>query len=119
MAMALSRLLSLNQPYMLSRLQQMMDLWVSVIESLTEGNDDKSVDSLVYPPPEAPAEGTSAGAARKAVLQDPVHQVNLKDLVRHVVSGLVAHWGAERFQQEWLVNVDKEIIEQFGKLGVA
>jgi hypothetical protein len=119
MAMALSRLLSLNQPYMLSRLQQMMDLWVSVIESLTEGNEDKSVDSLVYPQPEAPADGTSAGAARKAVLQDPVHQVNLKELVRHVVSGLVEHWGAERFQQEWLVNVDKEIIEQFGKLGVA
>ncbi|RDI82667.1 hypothetical protein Vi05172_g7351 [Venturia inaequalis] len=119
MAMALSRLLALNQPYMLSRLQQMMDLWVSVIESLTEGNEDKSVDSLVYPPPVAPVEGASAGAARKAVLQDPVHQVNLNELVRHVVSGLVEHWGAERFQQEWLVNVDKEIIEQFGKLGVA
>jgi hypothetical protein len=124
MTMALTHLFSTGEAFILSRLQQLMDLWISVIESLTEGNEDKSRDSLVYTPPSGAyeaSEGQSAGEARKAALQsaDPVHKVNLKDLVKYAVGVVVEKYGgAARFQEEWLVNVDKEIVEQFGKLGV-
>jgi hypothetical protein len=124
MTMALTRLFTTAQPFILGRLQQLMDLWISVIESLTEGNEDKSKDSLVYTPPSesfVASEGQSAGEARKAELQssDPVHRVNLKELVKYAVGVVVEKCGGpQRFQEEWLVNVDKEIVEQFGKLGV-
>lgn len=123
-AMALTHLFTTGRPFILSRLQQLMDLWVSVIESLTEGNEDKSVDSLVHAPSAArfeTTEGQSAGEARKAALasSDPVFRVNLKELVGQAVKVVIERVGGiERFQQEWLVNVDKEILEQFGKLGV-
>jgi hypothetical protein len=124
MTMALTQLLTTAEPFILSRLQQLMDLWISVIESLTEGNEDKGKDSLVYTPPSGPfdaTEGQSAGEARRAALQsaDPVHKVNLKDLVKYAVSVVIEKCGGPaRFQEEWLVNVDKEIVDQFGKLNV-
>ncbi|KIW09084.1 uncharacterized protein PV09_00030 [Verruconis gallopava] len=124
MTMALTHLFTTGEPYSLGRLQQLMDLWVSVIESLTEGSEDKNKDSLVYTPPSGPfeaSEGQSAGEARRASLQsaDPVHNVNLKDLVKYAVGVVIQKCGGpERFQEEWLVNVDKEVVEQFGRLGV-
>jgi hypothetical protein len=43
----------------------------------------------------------------------------LKDVVKYAVGVAVEKCGgAERFQSEWLVNVDKEIVEQFGRLGI-
>jgi len=124
MTMALSRLLTTCQPVILGRLQQLMDLWISVIESLTEGNEDKSVDSLVWSQQEGAfvaSEGQSAGEARKAALQatDPVHIVNLKEVVKFAVGVVVEmSGGPEMFQTEWLVNVDKEIVQQFGTLDI-
>jgi hypothetical protein len=124
MTMALTRLFATAQPWILSSLQPLMDLWISVIELLTEGNEDKSVDSLVYPRQEGPyvaTEGQSAGEARKSALaaQDPVHNVNLKEFVKFAVGVAVEKVGGpEVFQEAWVVNVDKEIVEQFGKLGI-
>ncbi|KAF2434686.1 putative importin 11 [Tothia fuscella] len=124
--MALTRLFSTAQPFILSRLQPLIDLWISVIESLTEGNEDKSVDSLVYARPEGgcayvASEGQSAGEARKSALAagDPVHAVNLREFVKWAVGSAVEKvGGVEAFQENWLVNVDREVLEQFGKLGI-
>jgi hypothetical protein len=124
MTMALTKLLTTGASFILSRLQQLMDLWISVIESLTEGNEDKSKDSLVYTPPAEPltaTEGQSAGEARRAALasSDSVHRINLKELVKWALGIAIEKCGgSERFQQEWLVNVDKEIVEHFGKLNI-
>ena len=124
LTMALTHLLTTSQPFILNRLQQLMDLWVSVIESLTESNEDKSRDSLVYTPPANPieaGEGQSAGEARKAALQsrDPVHTVNLREMVgRAVVVVVEGVGGMDVFRDRWLVNVDKEVLEGFGRLGI-
>ena len=124
LTLALTHLLTASEPFILSRLQQLMDLWISVIESLTEGNEDKNIDSLVYTTQQGEflaSDGQSAGEARRAALQstDPVHKVNLKEAVKYAVGITVERCGGpQRFQDEWLVNVDKEIVQQFGQLNV-
>jgi hypothetical protein len=128
MAMALSQLFSLGQPYIVVRAQQLLDLWISVLQTLSNPSDTstypQTVDSLVYPKHDGTytaTEGQSAGEARKAALEatDPVHTIVLKELVSHVLGIVIAKFGGpEGFQNEVLANVDKEVIEQFGLLGV-
>jgi hypothetical protein len=128
MAMALARLFSLGQPYVILRAQQLLDLWISVLQTLSNPSDNSSypqaVDSLVYPKQDgtyAATEGQSAGEARKAELEatDPVHTVVLRELVSHVLGIVITKFGGpEGFKNEVLANVDKEVIEQFGMLGI-
>lgn len=130
MAMALTRLLDLHQPFILSRLQNLMSMWTDVIMELTEGNDDKSVDCLVYAAHGATGNGVTSFETtelkspeedrRQALFeQDPVHQVNLLQLVREALMNCIQRCGGEEnFRNEWLVNVDKEVVTAFGALGV-
>lgn len=124
MAMALTRLLELHLPFILNRLQSLMSMWTDVLVELAEGNEDLGVDS------EAGANGASLferselvnpGEERKTLLQagDPVRKVNLMPLVRDALMGCVQRSGGEaQFREEWLVNVDKEVISSFSALGI-
>jgi hypothetical protein len=128
MAMALSQLFSLGEPYITHRAQQLLDLWTSVLQTLSNPSDSsdypQTVDSLVYPKQEGTytaTEGQSAGEARKAALDvtDPVHTVVLRELVSHVLGIVITKYGGpDGFRHEVLANVDKEVIEQFGLLGI-
>jgi hypothetical protein len=130
MAMALSKLFSLAEPYVVLRTQQILDMWTSVLQSLSNPSDSstylQTTDSLVYPKSEGggtytATEGQSAGEARKAALQDtdPVHTVVLRELVSHVLGVVIEKFGGpDGFRNEVLGNVDKEVLEQFGALGV-
>ena len=128
MAMALTKMLDLHQPFILNQLQSLMSMWTDVIMDLTEGNKDKSMDSLVY---DASA-GNGTPSFEKSELKspeedreqglfetDPVHKVNLLQLVRAALVKCIEQCGSEqRFREDWLVNVDKEVISAFGALGV-
>jgi hypothetical protein len=126
--MALAKLYTLGRPFIITRTQQLLDLWTSVLESLANeagtSTYPQSVDSLVYPRQEGPyvaTAGQSAGEARKSALQatDPVHNVVLKEIVGHCLGMVVQKFGgAEEFQREVLDNVDRSVVEQFGNLGV-
>jgi hypothetical protein len=130
MAMALSKLFSLAEPYIILRAQQVLDLWTSVLQSLSNPSDSfiypQTIDSLVYPKSEeggtyTATHGQSAGEARKAALQDtdPVNTIVLRELVSHVLGIVIEKFGGpEGFRNEVLGNVDKEVLEQFGALGV-
>jgi hypothetical protein len=126
MTMALTRILELHQPFILTRMQSLMSLWTSVIVELTDGNDDKTVDGLVYGDiDDVPSgEGTelqSPDFKRRNDLDtvDPVHKVNLIELVRSRLQECIARCGGEQgFRDEVLVNIDPEIINGFGALGI-
>ena len=130
MAMALTRLLDLHRPFILDRLQSLMSMWTDVVVELTEGNEDTSVDALVVVDLETGPNGAikfeqseleSPGEERKRLLQarDPVRKVNLMPLVRDALMGCVHRSGGEaQFREEWLVNVDKEVVNSFGALGI-
>jgi hypothetical protein len=36
----------------------------------------------------------------------------------HLQGAIAAAGGQERFQNEWLVNVDKDVVKEFGATGV-
>lgn len=50
---------------------------------------------------------------------DPVHRLDLKAFVReHVRQAIEAVGGEAAFQTQWVVNVDQEVLQEFGRLGV-
>ena len=119
--LALTKLLETNQPWILIKLQDLMTMWTDVITELTDGNEDKSTDSLVYKPLENIPEHESPEDKRRRQLtySDPVHVINLNDFVRqYVQQAIQANGGPEQFQNEWLVNVDKDVVQAFGALGI-
>jgi hypothetical protein len=48
-----------------------------------------------------------------------VHKVKTAQWIKHYLEGVVQSVGGqERFQGEWLVNVDKDVVAAFGELGI-
>ncbi|KAH6639557.1 armadillo-type protein [Boeremia exigua] len=122
MTLVLTRLLETAQPWALGRLQSFMALWTDVLAELLDGMDDRSVDSLYWPPePYNPTEPEAPEDIRKRELlySDPVHQLNLVAFVReHIQQAVQASGGEQRFQEEWLARVDKDVLKGFGELGI-
>jgi len=111
--------------FMMPFLQDMFTQWTSLIIELTEGNlpGDK-VDCLVDRPSSLTPTASSSDTPedrRRAELRysDPVHRVDLKPFVDDMLRSVVERMpGGEReFNDEWLVNVDKDVVQGFLDLG--
>lgn len=124
MCLAVTKLLEMNQPIILLSLQSLMTIWTDVLTELQEGVEDARNphrDSLVY--------DTSSGAAadphespedsrrKRMTWRDEIHTISLPEWVRKHLQQTIAATG-DSFEQEWLVNVDKEVVSGFGQLGV-
>jgi len=122
MTMALTKLLDHPQPILINHMQSLLNLWTNVITELIDELGNKDVDSLVWAEPTNEQWGNdSANDKRRNALArvDPVHTINLIELVRTCLGGFIQRCGGEqRFQEEVLVNVDKEVIAGFGALGI-
>lgn len=125
MCLALTRLLATNQTFVLAHLQSLLTLWTEVVTELREGLEDANGDSLVYAQEgvdEQPTEKPDApGDVRKRQMtySDDVHTIRLPEYIKQHLSQVIeACGGGERFQQDWLVNVDKEVVAGFSQLGI-
>lgn len=123
MTMALTKILNLPQFLLYSHMQSLLSLWTSVTIELTDETVDTKVDSLVWPPkpPEQDTEPSSADETRRTAIEriDPVHTVNLNELIRSGLGEFIQRCGGEqKFQEEILANVDQEVIKQFGALNI-
>ncbi|KAI4934808.1 hypothetical protein J4E85_002668 [Alternaria conjuncta] len=122
MCLVLTRFLEGAQPWMLGRLQSLVGIWTDVLGELLDGMDDRSQDSLFWPPePYHPTEPEAPEDIRKRELiyTDPVHQINLVAFVREHLQQVIQQVGGEQaFQEEWLSRVDKEVLKGFGELGI-
>ena len=123
MCLALTKLLSTNQPSILLNLQQLITVWTSVIIELREDEEDIKGDTLIYTNPdmgETPAVEAPEDARRKKLTYgDVVHTVNVAQYVKeYLQQAITASGGEQRFQEEWLVNVDRDVLGQFSTLGV-
>jgi hypothetical protein len=50
---------------------------------------------------------------------DPVHAVNVVEFIKHHLTRVQGeNGGPDRFREDWVVNVDKYVLEGFAKLGV-
>ncbi|PYI06330.1 importin 11 [Aspergillus sclerotiicarbonarius CBS 121057] len=134
-ALALTQLLTLNGPdsqppaYLLSNLQSYLTMWTDIVTELADGaegnpDDPQSGDYLIYwnnaqtgsyeehEPPESERR-------RNWDNSDVLHKVNIRDFIRERLHSLIVGCGGEqRFQEEWLLNVDREVVAAFGALGL-
>ena len=56
---------------------------------------------------------------RDLLLKDPVRRLDVKIYVRENLSAAIAKCGGETaFREQWLVNVDQDVVRAFGDLGV-
>ena len=84
---------------------------------------DSLYSSLVYWPPAPPSDPDSPEAPedtrrRQLLYTDPVHSVNLINTIRDHLKQTIQAVGEAEFQQEWLANVDKDVVSSFGQLGI-
>ncbi|KAH7110330.1 armadillo-type protein [Dendryphion nanum] len=123
MTLVLTRFLEIGQPWILGRLQNLMTVWTDVLGELLDGCDDRSADSLHWPPEPAPQprdpEAPEDIRKRELIYSDPVHRFNLVTYIReHLQQAIQAAGGEARFQDEWLSRVDKEVLKGFTELGI-
>lgn len=121
MVLAFTKLLERNEFGMLSNLQSLMTVWTDVLTELREDAADAGGDSLVYVanPEVDPLESPEDARRRILTYSDDVHAIKLPEFVHHHLGqALAACGGPERFQEEWLVNVDKDVVQAFSALGI-
>ncbi|KAK5110618.1 hypothetical protein LTR62_005657 [Meristemomyces frigidus] len=127
MALALTKLLETNRPFILLNLQSLMTLWTDVITELRESAEDTGtatasmVDCLVYanPPTADPLEAAEDASRRVLTYSDEVHTIGLPAYVAHFLGRSIEGCGGmERFREVWLVNVDRDVVAGFTGLGI-
>ena len=113
MVLALTKLLETNQPWILLNLQSLMTSWTDLVTELRE--DSSHGDSLVYTNGGAPTDSTEApedSRRREMTYSDPVHTVNLPAWIKHYLAA------SSSLEHNWLANVDQDVLEGFGELGI-
>ncbi|KAL3478750.1 armadillo-type protein [Aspergillus californicus] len=133
-ALALTQLLTLNgpntqpPPYILNHLQSYLNVWADIITELAEGttegdpNDPRGGDYLIYwnnaqTAPFDETEPPQNTRNREWESSDVVHKINIRNFVRERLQSLIVGCGGEQqFQQNWLVNVDHDVVAAFGAL---
>ncbi|KAI9747746.1 MAG: hypothetical protein M1815_003928 [Lichina confinis] len=121
--LGLTNMLRTAAPWILGRLQDLMTVWTDVITEVQEGSDTTGTDNLVFQDPQdlAPTEPEPPEDKRRRMLSfaDPVRRVNTTDFVRNQLQqSIAACGGQERFRNDWLANVDRDVVSNFGKLEV-
>ena len=140
--LALTQLLALQAPsndhsgprpppaFILNHLQSYLTVWTDIIVELAEGGTDPNADYLVYW--SAPSGSETANPENSEEVETPenrrrrewestdaIHRFPIRDFVRQRLEQvIISCGGAQRFQEEWLVNVDSEVVSAFGALGL-
>lgn len=120
--LALTRLMELGQPMqdlVLGKLQDYLTMWTSVASQIMDP-ENPTVDQLVLTaPPEGTQWDTPKDLQERALwASDPVRQINCLDFANERLGDLVQRAGGEAaFQQNYLVNVDAEVLNGFQALG--
>jgi hypothetical protein len=133
--LALTQLLSVNGPnspppvYILNQLQSYFTIWTDIITELAEGaeesDDPRGGDYLIF-------WNTNAGTSKFHVTEPPeitrqrewestdiIHRVNIRDFIKERLQAVIMSCGGEqRFQDDWLVSVDRDVLAAFGNLRI-
>ena len=117
-ALALTSLFTTAEPWMLSRLQELMSIWTETITELID--EESGQDTMVFHDIEA---GKFAGETAKdermrhVGFEDVVRRVDIKIFVREALQSVVQRVGMEAFQG-YVANVDKDVVAAFQNLRV-
>ena len=123
--MALTSLLndSAASETVLRNLQLLMTVQTDTIMEMVDWETGR--DSLVLMPKEGDddqrVEDESAAEYLKRVLmmKDPVRRIDVKDYVRQRMSAAIQQGGGEEaFREQWLINVDQDVLKAFRETGI-
>jgi len=119
--LALTRLCEIpltTHDLVLGRLQDYLSMWTSVVTELRAGTDGDAGDALVWNGVESFDYDRPIDVRdREFAAKDPVHSVHTFDFVRQRLQDLVQRAGGEQqFEENWAVNVDKEVLVGFQRL---
>jgi hypothetical protein len=132
----LTRLLAVNGAHapppavLLNHVQSYLTVWTSIVTELAEGADEEedghaAKDYLIFwnqgetSAAVDSAEPPETTRRRDWDNSDVVHRVNIRDFIKEQLQLVIQACGGERqFQEEWLVNVDREVLSAFGSLGI-
>ncbi|KAI1739219.1 putative importin 11 [Xylaria scruposa] len=118
--LAVTRLLELPQPMaglVLRKLQDYLSMWTSVICQIWD-DDSPGYDGLftTEKPPPTEWDTPKDVVERELYIMDPVRSVISYAFVKERLQGLAQTVGEQTFQ-EWLGNVDKDVLAGFQGLG--
>ncbi|TAQ85162.1 hypothetical protein B7494_g6515 [Chlorociboria aeruginascens] len=120
--LALTRLLELPPPMtpiILSRLQDYFAMWTTVITEMSGGRDDGGDNLIWLTSEEYGHEGPEDTRKRLHTASDPVHRIHTFEFVkRRLGQVLSACGGEEEFQRQLAVDVDKDVLLGFQRLGL-
>lgn len=118
--LALTRLLELPDPTQtlaLGKLQDYFTMWNNTISELQDGVSVETDCLLQGQLPEEEWHCPKNVRDSELAAKDPVHSVHAFDFVKARLGDVVGRVGGEeRFQEEWGVNVDRDVLEAFRKL---
>lgn len=123
MCLALTKLLETPNPFSHLDLQSFMTIWTDVVSELREDQaDGGGGDALIHDQngiesgmPETPEDRRR----RQLTASDDVHTINLVDFIKwHLNYAIEASGGNQQFQEQWLANVDKDVVKAFSDLGI-
>jgi hypothetical protein len=121
--LGLTRLLELPSEFLtqfvLPRLQDFFSMWTTIVHETQDGRNGDGKDNLVWETDNNRGEFDSLGLMRQRDLNtgDPVHTQHTFNFVKERLSSLIEKCGGhEKFQQEWLVNVDADVVAGFQAL---
>ncbi|OJK02789.1 hypothetical protein ASPACDRAFT_75902 [Aspergillus aculeatus ATCC 16872] len=135
-ALALTQLLTLNGPdsqpptYLLNNLQSYMTMWTDIVTELSEDagganpDDPRGGDYLIYWNNAQTAAGDEHEPPENERRRtwdemDILHKVKIREFIRERLRSVIVGCGGEqRFQEDWLLNVDREVVAAFGALGL-
>ncbi|KAL2257554.1 hypothetical protein VTK26DRAFT_9478 [Humicola hyalothermophila] len=124
--LALTRLWELPQmqDLVLARLQDYLSMWTSVVTELVDPQPAEGTsarDSLVWTEPGRYEYDTPLDVhEREVAYKDPVHRVESYAFVRERLAEVVRRVGGEQaFEAGWAVNVDRDVLAGFQRLGQA
>jgi len=110
--LALTKLLETNEKWILERMQDLMTVWTDVVTELK--NDEEDSDNLIYWT-NNDSNDTPEKAERvrrnEVTNSDPVHSVNCAEYIKHHLQQVQSNFGADRFRNDWLANVDPEVMK--------
>jgi hypothetical protein len=121
--LALTRLLELPTEFLtsliLTRIQDYFSMWTSVVREMQDGRGGDGGDNLIWELGNERGTFDSLADMRRRLLStnDPVHTTHTFNFIKERLSGLVEKCGGqEKLQQEWLVNVDNDVLASFQAL---
>lgn len=67
----------------------------------------------------SPVDSLTDGPFIQLTQSDPVHAVDVVEFIKHhLQKAQTENGGGNRFAQEWVANVDKDVLQDFAKLEV-